>query len=224
MTGQSPINRKPLKEQVYDYLRDQFRRGLLSPGEAIGLEETSQRLGVSRTPLRDALIQLEAEGFVTISPRRGVTVNHLNLRDIEEAYQVLGALEGTALRLAMPRLAGSPLAKMEQLNRGMRRALASGDFDEFYAANLSYHDVYLDLAGNATLHLLATRLKRRLYEVPRPPQWIREWEERSVGEHDRLLALIGSGDAEGAAAFVRDVHWSFAVQEPFIRRFYADCI
>src|SRR4030067_923094 len=98
------LNIKSLKEQVYDYLREKLRSGEILPGSAINLDETSRKLGVSRTPLRDALLQLESEGFVTIYPRRGVVVNVLSLRDIRNYYQIIGALESTALLQSFDRL------------------------------------------------------------------------------------------------------------------------
>ena len=76
------INVKSLKEQVYDYLRQQFQKHRLQPGDVINMEATAKKLGISKTPLRDALIQLEMEGFVTISPRRGIFVNALPLDEI----------------------------------------------------------------------------------------------------------------------------------------------
>ena len=98
------LNIKSLKEQVYEYLREQMRTGGLRPGSAIDMEETSRRLGVSETPLRDALLQLEMEGFVTILPRRKIVVNALTLRDIRDFYEIIGALESAALRAAFARL------------------------------------------------------------------------------------------------------------------------
>ncbi len=91
------INFKSLREQVYDYLRDAMNRGELGPGANLNLNEISQRLGISRTPLRDALLQLEAEGFVTILPRRGCVVNRLTREEIQELYQVIGALEASVI-------------------------------------------------------------------------------------------------------------------------------
>ncbi len=85
MTDSKPIlNIKSLKEQVYEHLREQMRTGGLRPGAAIDMEETSKRLGVSKTPLRDALLQLEMEGFVTILPRRKIVVNVLTLQNIRD--------------------------------------------------------------------------------------------------------------------------------------------
>ena len=83
------LNVKSLKEQVYEYLREQMRKGGLGPGSTIDMEETSKRLGVSKTPLRDALLLLETEGFVSVLPRRKVVVNPLTLQDIKDYYEIL---------------------------------------------------------------------------------------------------------------------------------------
>ncbi len=76
------LNTKSLREQVYEYLRDEIHNRKLLPGATININEISQQLGISKTPLRDAIIQLEIEGFVTILPRRGVTVKKLTLREV----------------------------------------------------------------------------------------------------------------------------------------------
>src|SRR5512137_2684147 len=95
-----PLVLKSLREQVYDHLRLLLNRGELRPGGFLDLDALEKRLGVSRTPLRDALLQLEAEGFVTILPRRGVQVRALTREDIRHLYEIVGALEGAALLAA----------------------------------------------------------------------------------------------------------------------------
>ena len=92
MDNKPLINIKSLKEQVYEYLREQMRTGDILPGSVIDMEETSKKLGVSKTPLRDALLQLEMEGFVSIIPRRKVVVNVLSIQDIKNYYEIIGAL------------------------------------------------------------------------------------------------------------------------------------
>ncbi|MCC7295868.1 MAG: GntR family transcriptional regulator, partial [Acidobacteria bacterium] len=89
-----------------------MRRGEILPGSVIDMEETSLRLGVSKTPLRDALLQLEMEGFVTILPRRKVVVNVLRPEDIKNYYEIIGALESTALRQAFALLGGPEFEEM----------------------------------------------------------------------------------------------------------------
>jgi DNA-binding GntR family transcriptional regulator len=215
------LNLKSLKEQVYDYLRQQFQQHRLQPGQVINMEATANKLGISKTPLRDALIQLEMEGFVTISPRRGIFVNSLPLAEIREFYQVIGALESSALQEAFPKLGAAGIKKMDGLNRQMQKAIDHNDFDIFYEKNLLFHDSFIDLCGNKTLVRIIGNLKKRLYDFPQQRQWIKEWEQSSIREHQEIVDFLAAGDPQSAAIFLRDVHWSFAVQEKYIRKYYA---
>ena len=214
------LNVKSLKEQVYEYLRDQMRRGEILPGSVIDMEETSKRLGVSKTPLRDALLQLESEGFVSILPRRRVVVNVLTLQDIRSYYEIIGALESTALLLAFDQLRVPDVQRMEDLNSEMATAIERDDFDLYYEKNLAFHNVFLKLSGNDNLKKIVNTLKKRLYDFPRQQGFVKEWEVASIVEHADLVALIKAGDRGKAVSQVRDVHWSFKVQEKFIARYY----
>lgn len=211
---------KSLKEQVYDYLRQQFQKHRLQPGETINMDATARMLGVSKTPLRDALIQLEMEGFVTISPRRGIYVNSLPLDEIREFYQVIGALESSALTTSFARLGPAGVKKMDLLNRQMQKAIDAGDFDLFYEKNLQFHDAFIEPCGNRNLARILDNMKKRLYDFPQKRQWIKEWEESSIREHQEIVDFLAAGDPQSAAIFLRDVHWSYAVQEKFIRKYY----
>ena len=214
------INLSSLKDQVYEYLRHQMKRGEIRPDSVINMDSTSKKLGVSKTPLRDALLQLEMEGFVTILPRRGVIVNKLTLQDIKDYYQILGALESTAIIAASESLKTSDIKKMEKLNEGMERAIERDNFDAFYERNLIFHDVYINQAGNRMLRKTVDILKKRLYDFPRRKGYIKEWEETSIKEHQQLVNLLAEGKFLDAANFIRDVHWSFKVQKKFIKKYY----
>jgi DNA-binding GntR family transcriptional regulator len=211
---------KSLKEQVYDYLRQQFQKHRLQPGETINMDATAKKLGISKTPLRDALIQLEMEGFVTISPRRGIFVNSLPLDEIREFYQVIGALESSALMAAFPELSTAGVKKMDGLNRLMQKAIDADDFDLFYERNLLFHDAFIGLCGNKNLERIINNLKKRLYDFPQKRQWVKEWEESSIREHQEIVDFLAAGDPQSATLFLRDVHWSYAVQEKYIRKYY----
>jgi len=214
------LNIKSLKEQVYEYLREQMRTGVLRPGSVIDMEETSGRLGVSKTPLRDALLLLEVEGFVSILPRRKVVVNPLTLQDIRDFYEILGALEAVALGAAFDRLGEAELSLMETLNAEMKQAIDQDDFDLYYEKNLAFHNVFLSLSGNGYLKKTVNTLKKRLYDFPRQAGFVKEWEQASIGEHADLVAQIRRGNACEAVNQIRAVHWSFAVQEKFIAKYY----
>jgi DNA-binding GntR family transcriptional regulator len=211
---------KSLKEQVYEYLRGQLRTGKILPGSVINLDETSRKLGVSRTPLRDALLQLETEGFVTIQARRGVVVNILSLQDIKNCYEVIGALEGTALRHAFSRIGEAGIEAMENLIQEMKKAIQADNFDLYYEKNLALHDVYLSLCGNERLVRIVTTMKKRLYDFPRQRGFVKEWELASIIEHTDLLDLIRQRKVAEATAYIRDVHWSFEVQKKYIILYY----
>ena len=221
MTPSFVLDRRSLKEQVYDFLREEMQRGRLEAGSFIDMDEICGRLGVSRTPLREALLQLEMEDFVTILPRRGVRVNGLSLEEIRNAYEIIGALEAKALRASFARFKPADLKLLDSLVRGMDKALKGDDFDLYYDRNLRFHDVYLEPCGNPALIKVVGTIKKRLYDFPRRSKFVKEWEQASVIEHRQLLRLITEGRREAAVRFIEDVHWSFKVQEPFIRKYYA---
>jgi len=220
MDAKPILNVKSLKEQVYDFLREQMRRGEILPGSVIDMEETSKKLGVSRTPLRDALLQLESEDFVAILPRRKVVVNVLTVEDIKNYYEIIGALESIAIIKAFDRMSQKDIDYMEQMNREMKQAIEANDFDLYYEKNLNFHSVYLDLCGNEKLIRIVNTLKKRLYDFPRRQGFVKEWEEASIKEHARLIQLLREGKKEEAARFMRDIHWSYEVQQKYIVEYY----
>ena len=220
MAADGILQLRSLRQQVYEYLRDAINRGELHTGSFLDQNQLSASLGISKTPLRDALIQLETEGFVSILPRRGVVVNELTLDDIRHLYEIIGALEGVAVVAVAPRLDSSHLEVMRSLNRVMIAAVETGDFDTYYARNLEFHDEFLGLSDNTALLRTVENLKHRLYDFPRRESFVAEWERASTGEHAAFLDLLEQGDARRAADYLRDVHWSFEVQRPFILRYY----
>lgn len=220
MENKSLLNIKSLKEQVYEYLREQMRIGEILPGSVIDMEETSEKLGVSKTPLRDALLQLEMEGFVSILPRRKVVVNVLTLQDIKNYYEIIGALESTAILSAFEHLKDSDIKYVEQLNAEMKEAIDNDNFDLYYEKNLMFHNVYLNVCGNENLIKIVNTLKKRLYDFPRQKGFVKEWEQASIGEHGELVNLFKQRNWKEAVKFIRDIHWSFKVQEKYINKYY----
>lgn len=224
MPRKNVLNLKSLKEQVYDYLREQMEMGEIRPGAVINMEDTSKELGVSKTPLRDALLQLEAENFVSILPRRGVVVNVLTLEDIRSYYEILGALESSALLSCFDKIKAFEIQRLKVLNAKMSRAISGDDFNSYYQNNLKFHNVFLDLCGNDLLKKMVNNLKRKLYDFPRQQGFVKEWEEASIEEHQKLVDLIEMGKSQEASRFIRDVHWSYTVQEKYIQKYYSHAV
>jgi len=216
-----PLQTRSLREQVYEYLRDEMNHGELQPNAFLDLNAIAERLGVSRTPLREALLQLETQGFVTVLPRRGFRLNPLSLDDIRHYYEIIGALEAATLRDHGAALQPGDVRRMRALNAEMAGAVAADDFDRYYELNLAFHEVYLGLSDNKALLAHVRSLKQRLYDWPRRAGFVKTWEEHSIAaEHARFLDLLERGAIREAAEYLQDVHWSFQVQEPFIQAYY----
>lgn len=213
------INQKSLREQVYDFLREELTQGKLIPGAAVNLNALSEELGISKTPLRDALLQLDTEGFVTISPRRGVFVNRLTLEDIRNCYEIIGALESTVILAVFDSIQPLHIEKLKLLNKELKTSLKNEDFQAYYQQNILFHDVFIEMSHNQSLKRIVAPMKRRLYDFPRRG-YIKEWEQSNCREHERLIEAFEAGDRDAAVRVWRDVHWSFQVQEKYIRRFY----
>ena len=108
-----------LRTQVYEYLRNELKAENLKPGMFISMNQIMKNLGISRTPLRDALLQLQTEGFVTFLPQRGIRINELSQQDIEDLYEMLGALDSRVLIAVFNRIGPSEIDKMKILNQEM---------------------------------------------------------------------------------------------------------
>ena len=208
-----------LSELVYLHLRKQMNSGVLTPGSTINIGEIAEQLGISKTPLRDALIHLECEGFVTILPRRGVLVNELTLDDIENAYDAVGLVEAHIIRDNIDKITPSQIEKLEILNQKMSEEIKAGDFSNLFESNLDFHNTYLEVSDNTMLKKFILPIKHRLYDFPRH-NFIAEWELKNCEEHGEIIDCLKKKDGEGAARVIKDVHWSYRVQVDNIHQFY----
>lgn len=220
------IETRSLRTQVYEYLKEMMRDGRLSPGGFLDLNALAAELGISRTPLRDALLVLESDGFVQILPRRGVLIPPLTLERVRDIYEIVGALEGAALITAGDRLDGEAIQRMAAINAEITEAFDPFDVEAFLRKNRAFHGVYLSLSGNRELVDLVDNHRARLNDFPPRfsfhADFVAEWARKSTLEHTRLVELLAKGRRIEAARFLQDVHWSFATQESFIRRCYTD--
>lgn len=213
-------NLETLRGKVYGYLKEQINEQKLRAGAFLDLNRIGRELGMSRTPLRDALFQLESEGFITIYPRRGVVLNVLDLKTVRDIYEIIGALESAALISVAVKFTEVEVNRMSELNDRMDTSLARDDYETYYKANVDFHDVFLNLSDNEELLRSARILRERLYDFPKTRGFLKEWETSNLREHREMVRHLESGDFNTAAEYLRDVHWSFSVQERYIRKYY----
>lgn len=210
---------EPLRRRVYQYLREEMDAGRLLPGAAISLQELGARLGLSKTPMRDALIRLETEGFITIRPRSGITVNILELKDIRYLYEVMGAVESALVQDEFEKFDENLLVHMDELNALMRKAIDDGDLRAYDRPHWQFHEIFMELSNNTFVQRIATPIKQRLWDFPRK-SFIKEWHSMVCTEHQQIIDSIRAGDVDRAVHTIRELHWGFRYNEKYIRRVY----
>lgn len=200
----APLAALALYEQVADRLRQQILARELEPGAWIDELKLCGELGISRTPLREALKVLAAEGLVTMKLRRGAYVTEMSERDVREAYQLLALLESDAAARVATAASDAELAELAALHRALEQALPdeAGPRDAFFAANERFHLRILEIEGNRWRLQIVTDL-RRLMKLNRHHSLFREGRlAESLAEHRAMLAALLARDAEACRRLV----------------------
>ena len=194
-----------LRTQVYEYLRNELKSENLKPGMFISMNQLMKKLGISRTPLRDALLQFQTEGFVTFLPQRGIRINKLNQQDIEDLYEMLGALDSRTLLSVFNKIGPREIEKMKQINQEMYTNISEDRFYHYWDLNTAFHHIYLDLSSNIPILHQLNIVRQRLFEFGKK-DWSPKMKKMNFSEHQTLIELIEKGGAVEAADFMRDVH------------------
>ncbi|HKG38710.1 MAG TPA: GntR family transcriptional regulator [Conexibacter sp.] len=198
-----PIERRPARHTVFEQLRDWIEEGVLAPGEALRDSEIASALGVSRTPVREALQMLETIGAVEMLPGRLTRVTALSPQDVALLYAPLSALHGISAELGTPRATPADVAEMEAHNERLRSALDAEDAVAARDADREFHAVLLRLAENPylvtaiePLLLHARRLETLYFRLLGPAH-------ESLDEHQLIIEAVDAGDAARAAELTR---------------------
>jgi DNA-binding GntR family transcriptional regulator len=210
------VRAETIADKVYTMLRQDVAAGRFRPGARILEKALASRLGISRTPIREALIRLEIEGVVVCTSRRSYNVRTLTVADVGEIYDTLGILEGAAARAAASRLTGDDLRNLRQFNKTMEAAAARADLPSFGEWNRRFHDVFLLRLENRTLRETCNLVRAPLYTFPVQRRSLAEWLRKSVLEHRAIIKLATAGDAAALGDYFRDVHWSYDRNRRFI--------
>jgi DNA-binding GntR family transcriptional regulator len=210
------VRAESIADKVYALLRKEIASGEFRPGERIHEKDLAARLGISRTPIREALLRLEVEGVVVCTSRRSYNVRILTVEDVRQIYETLGILEGAAVRAVAPRLTEDDLRELRRVNRLMTEAAAGADLQVFGELNRRFHDVFLGKLENQVLRDTCTLVRGPLYTFPVQRQSLADWLRKSVAEHRTIIKLAAAGDAEALGAFFRDVHWGFGRNHHYI--------
>lgn len=192
---------RPQGRDAYQRLIDEVRTGELKPGDRLLETDLALRFGISRTPVREALHRLEADGLITHVPRSGATIRRLDYSEITELYEMRAVLEGTAARLAARAASEIELLEMETLNAEMVAALS--DVAALYELNRQFHRLVLDAARNRYLRRSMNGLQKTLLILGRSTMEGSERAAEAIAEHQELVAALRIRDGAAAEAIMR---------------------
>jgi len=195
---QPPVSRALLRDDVHRRVRDAIVDGTLGPGEQLRDHELAAWLGVSRTPVREALLRLQQAGLVAALPGRSTTVASLDTRAARDAQAVVAQMHRLAVHDAVGQLTADDLARMRAANARFRAALEAGDADGALAADDELHGIPVAAAGNAALAAVLDQFTPVLRRVERL-RFSSLSGRGSVALHARLIDLCEAGDREAAA-------------------------
>jgi len=205
-----------LSDQVYLLLHDAIVNGKLRPGERVLEKKLSHDLKMSRTPVREALLRLEAEGTVVCKSRSSYKVRAISVGDVREIYETLAILESAAVGLAAPKITPEDIALLRHYNRKMAGTVVRGDFEGFGVWNRKFHDVFLSRVANHTLRAVCDSLRARLFTFPVLPQALRGYLRKSVREHREIIRLARTRNPERLRRYFLNVHWSYEKDRRYI--------
>lgn len=197
------IHRRYLHDEVAERMRALIQSGEMEPLARINEGELTERFGISRTPLREAIKILATEGLLELLPNRGARVASISQSEIEEMLEVIAGLEATAAELACASITEAEIAAIEDDHRQMVEAWHAGDVGRYYPLNRRIHEAIISAARNAVLTSiylgLSGRIQRSRYSADQTgEQWA-----RAVEEHGRMLVLLRARDGAGLAALMR---------------------
>lgn len=199
-----PIQHRALYEEVAERLRKRIYQHELVPGTAIDEKALCETFGISRTPLREALKVLAAEGLVELIPRRGCFVRALDLDELRELFPVMAVLEGLCAREALENADDASLTELEAMHADLERHAAEGDIDAYYEDNFRFHQRLQELSGNRWLQRVVADL-RKILRLARHTQLMVEGRlQHSLEEHRRVMDALRRRDASEVEQMMKD--------------------
>ena len=188
----------PLRDVVFNTLRKAILRGELKPGERLMELQLANKLGVSRTPIREAIRKLELEGLVLMIPRKGAEVAQITEKNMQDVLEVRKALEELSVQLACERITAEQVEEMKMAAEDFRKVLKSGDVTKIAEADVKFHDIIFAATNNQRLITLLNNLREQMYRFRVEYLKQKECYPQLLEEHDKLIALISGGEVEEA--------------------------
>ena len=198
-------NHRPLREMVYEELKMQILTGTIIPGTRMMEVELAEEMGVSRTPIREAIRKLEKEGLVTIEPRRGAYASQISTDDMVEILEVRQNMEGLAAFFAASRMKPEQMRELEDVSKKYNQAVADGNMQDMITYDTRFHRIIVESCNNKFLVQMIEQLQELVLRFRYIYYDNFRRAENMPEEHQTILEAIENGDAD-AARQAADIH------------------
>lgn len=195
-------NYKPLREVVFETLREAILNGTLKPGQRLMETQLAAEMGVSRTPIREAIRKLELEGLVVMIPRRGTYVASMSRKDIVETFEIRTALEALAVKLAVQRITSEELAEMRRICTVMEQAIAEKNLNRVVELDEAFHDIIFSASRNDRLAQIISLMREQIKRFRRATLSQENRQRLILGEHIEIMQAISDGNSSLAHELV----------------------
>ena len=188
----------PLRDVVFNTLRQAILRGEMEPGERLMEIQLAQKLGVSRTPIREAIRKLELEGLVIMIPRKGAEVAHITEKDMRDVLEVRATLEELVVALACKNVTDEKLAELKAANKLFETAIVSKDVVNIVDADVHFHDIIYTMTDNARLIQIINNLREQMYRYRL--EYVKDARTHSIliSEHNDIIKQLKDRNVEQA--------------------------
>jgi len=196
------LRSKSLPTAVKEQISTMILRGDLTPGQKLVEMDLAARLGVSRGPVREALLGLEEAGLIRMEKNRGVFVREITAQEAAELYQIRASLESLAGRILAPRLTGKQTRELRSRVDEMIRSVERGDFDSYFSQNIRFHDIIVEFSGSEKLLSFYRRVINEMHLMRRFEVQKSRVMDLSVAEHGKIVDALESGDCDKVTAAI----------------------
>ncbi|MEA2524871.1 MAG: hypothetical protein QOF33_1072 [Thermomicrobiales bacterium] len=203
MNSEPVINRASLSEQAYEAIKVMIHRLELKPGQPVTEAKLSTMLNISKSPIRSALIHLQRDGLVTITPYKETIVSEMSVQNVRSIYEARALIEPHVIVALTPLLTDSDFAELEAILDRSEQAMAAEDFPLFFALNTEYHGFYVRRHGNDIFQNVLKVINGQMERVRMISATIRNHPQKQLAEHRQIFEAIRAGDAQRAGDAMR---------------------
>ncbi|OPY01578.1 MAG: putative HTH-type transcriptional regulator YdfH [Syntrophorhabdus sp. PtaB.Bin047] len=194
---------KTIRQKVYHHIREEILKGAIAPKERLIEAKIAGQIGTSRTPVREALHNLELEKLVVSIPRVGYVVRGMDMEEVEQICEIRAAIEGLAIAWATAKQRERLIQALKKNIENQKKQISKGNLNGYVELDAQFHDIIARLAGSDRLLELTQTLRRHMLRYRIQCIYMTETAERSMHGHERIVAAIERGDSQEIAAAVK---------------------